>query len=94
MGRTGKMFAMEHWNVNPDLMTVAKSIAAGMPLSAVVGKKEIMESVHPFGLGGTYGGNPISCRAGLAVVEIFEEENLLQTAEVSGEKDKRTLRCL
>jgi len=89
MGRTGKMFAMENWNVEPDLMTVAKSLAAGMPLSAVVGRKEMMEVVHPFGLGGTYGGNPVACRAGLAVMEIFEEENLLQTAEALGKKLKK-----
>ena len=86
MGRTGKMFAMEHWGVEPDLMTVAKSIAAGMPLSAVVGRKDIMEVVHPFGLGGTYGGNPIACRAGLAVMEIVEEENLVRASEVLGKK--------
>jgi 4-aminobutyrate aminotransferase / (S)-3-amino-2-methylpropionate transaminase / 5-aminovalerate transaminase len=85
MGRTGKMFAIEHWNLAPDLVTVAKSLAAGMPLSAVVGKKEIMETVHPFGLGGTYGGNPVACAAGLAVMEIFEQENLLQTAKDLGE---------
>lgn len=89
MGRTGRMFAMEHWNVEPDLMTVAKSLAAGMPLSAVVGRKEMMEVVHPFGLGGTYGGNPVACRAGLAVMEIFEEENLLQAAEALGKKLKK-----
>jgi len=89
MGRTGRMFAMEHWNAEPDLMTVAKSLAAGMPLSAVVGRKEMMEVVHPFGLGGTYGGNPVACRAGLAVMEIFEEENLLQTAETLGKKLKK-----
>lgn len=89
MGRTGRMFAMEHWNVEPDLMTVAKSLAAGMPLSAVVGRKEMMEVVHPFGLGGTYGGNPVACRAGLAVMEIFEEENLLQTSETLGKKLKK-----
>ena len=89
MGRTGKMFAMENWNVEPDLMTVAKSLAAGMPLSAVVGRKEIMEVVHPFGLGGTYGGNPVACRAGLAVMEIFEEENLLQASEALGKKLKK-----
>jgi len=89
MGRTGRMFAMEHWNVAPDLMTVAKSLAAGMPLSAVVGRKEMMEVVHPFGLGGTYGGNPVACRAGLAVMEIFEEENLLQAAETLGKKLKK-----
>ena len=78
MGRTGKMFAIEHWGVEPDLMTVAKSLAAGMPLSAVVGRAEIMDCVHPGGLGGTYGANPVSCAAGLAVMEIFEEENLLE----------------
>jgi len=86
IGRTGRMFAMEHWNVEPDLVAVAKSLAAGMPLSAVVGRKEVMEAVHPFGLGGTYGGNPVACRAGLAVMEIFEEENLLQDAESLGKK--------
>jgi len=86
MGRTGKMFAMEHWKVEPDLMTVAKSLAAGMPLSAVVGRKEIMDAVHPSGVGGTYGGNPVACRAGLAVMEIFEEENVLQKAKVLGKK--------
>ena len=89
MGRTGKMFAMEHWNLAPDLVTVAKSLAAGMPLSAVVGKKEIMETVHPFGLGGTYGGNPVACAAGLAVIEIFQQENLLQTAQNLGHKVKK-----
>jgi 4-aminobutyrate aminotransferase/(S)-3-amino-2-methylpropionate transaminase len=89
MGRTGKMFAMEHWSVEPDLITVAKSLAAGMPLSAVVGKKDIMETVHPFGLGGTYGANPIACRAGLAVLEIFEEEDLLNTAQALGRKIKK-----
>ena len=88
MGRTGKMFAMEHWGVEPDLVTVAKSLAAGMPLSAVVGKKEMLDAPHVGGLGGTYGGNPVACRAGLAVMEIFEEENLLQKAEVLGKKLK------
>ena len=65
MGRTGKMFAIEHWGVEPDLITVAKSLAAGMPLAAVVGKQEIMDAVHSWGLGGTYGGNPVACAAGL-----------------------------
>jgi 4-aminobutyrate aminotransferase/(S)-3-amino-2-methylpropionate transaminase len=80
MGRTGKMFAIEHWDVAPDLITVAKSLAAGMPLSAVVGRQEIMDSVHPGGLGGTYGGNPLACAAALAVLKVFEEENMLQKA--------------
>lgn len=88
MGRTGKMFAIEHWNVAPDLITVAKSMAAGMPLSAVVGRQEIMDSVHPFGLGGTYVANPLACRAALAVLEIFEEENMLAKSVALGAKLK------
>jgi len=86
MGRTGKMFAIEHWGVEPDMMTVAKSLAAGMPLSAVVGKEEMMNAPQVGGLGGTYGGNPVCCRAALAVLDIFEEENLLQRAEDLGKK--------
>jgi 4-aminobutyrate aminotransferase/(S)-3-amino-2-methylpropionate transaminase len=86
MGRTGKMFALEHWKVEADLTIVAKSLAAGMPLSAVVGKREIMDSPHVGGLGGTYGGNPVCCRAALAVLEIFEEEELLEKAQVLGQK--------
>ncbi len=86
IGRTGKMFAMEHWGVEADITTVAKSLAAGMPLSAVVGKKEIMDSVHPGGIGGTYGGNPLACRSALAVLEIFEEENLMEKSIKLGEK--------
>ncbi len=85
MGRTGKMFAIEHWEVDPDLITVAKSLAAGMPLAAVVGKAEIMDSIHPWGLGGTYGGNPVACAAALAVLEVFEEESLLEKSVALGE---------
>jgi len=88
MGRTGKMFAIEHWGVEPDLVVVAKSLAAGMPLAAVVGKQEIMDSVHSWGLGGTYGGNPVSCAAALAVLDIFEEENMLAKSVALGEKLK------
>jgi len=86
MGRTGKMFAIEHWDVEPDLVTVAKSLAAGMPLAAVVGKAEIMDAVHAWGLGGTYGGNPVACAAALAVLEVFEEENMLAKSVALGEK--------
>ena len=89
MGRTGKMFALEHWQVEPDLTIVAKSLAAGLPLSAVVGKAEIMDSPHLGGLGGTYGGNPVCCRAALAVLDIFEEEDLLNKAKILGEKVRR-----
>ena len=91
MGRTGAMFAMEHFNVQADITTVAKSLAAGMPLSAVVGRKEIMDAVHPGGIGGTYGGNPVACRAALAVMEIFETENLLEKGKDLGVKLERRL---
>jgi 4-aminobutyrate aminotransferase/(S)-3-amino-2-methylpropionate transaminase len=86
MGRTGKMFAVNHSNVEPDLMTVAKSLGAGMPLSAVVGRSEMMNSAQVGGLGGTYGGNPICCQAALAVLKVFEEENLIQRSEKLGVK--------
>jgi len=86
MGRTGTMFAIEHWGVEPDLITVAKSMAAGMPIAAVVGRKEIMDSVHPWGLGGTYGGNPLASAAALAVLEVFEEEDMLGKATALGQK--------
>lgn len=86
MGRTGYMFAMDYYGVEADITTVAKSLAAGMPLSAVIGKKEIMDSVHPSGIGGTYSGNPITCEAALAVFDIFETEDLLNRAKLLGEK--------
>lgn len=86
MGRTGKMFAIEHWGVEPDMITVGKSLAAGMPLAAVVGKAEIMDSVHAWGLGGTYGGNPVACAAALAVMEIFESEGMLEKSIALGKK--------
>jgi 4-aminobutyrate aminotransferase/(S)-3-amino-2-methylpropionate transaminase len=88
MGRTGKMFAIEHWGVEPDLITIAKSLAAGMPIAAVVGRKEIMDAVHPYGLGGTYGSNPVASAAALAVLEIFEEEDMLGKALALGQKLK------
>ncbi len=90
IGRTGHMFAMEHFGVEADITTVAKSLAAGMPLSAVVGKKEIMDSVHPGGIGGTYGGNPVACEAALAVFDIIESENLLDKAKKLGETLRKT----
>jgi 4-aminobutyrate aminotransferase/(S)-3-amino-2-methylpropionate transaminase len=86
MGRTGYMFAMDYYGVEADITTVAKSLAAGMPLSAVVGKKEIMDSVHPSGIGGTYNANPVTCEAALAVFDIFETEDLLGRAKRLGEK--------
>ncbi len=94
MGRTGTLFAMEHFNVAPDLTTVAKSLAAGMPLSAVVGKKEIMDTVHAGGLGGTYGGSPVACAAALAVFDIIDAENLLARGNALGEKLRTRLEAL
>lgn len=76
-GRTGKMFGFQHAGIEPDLITVAKSLAGGLPLSGVVGKAAIMEAPTPGGLGGTYGGNGLACAAALAVLEAFEKEDLL-----------------
>lgn len=84
-GRTGKMFNSEYSGVEPDLMTMAKGIAGGYPLSAVVGKSEIMDAPIPGGLGGTYGGSPVGCAAGLAVLEIMEEEDLLNRSVIIGD---------
>jgi 4-aminobutyrate aminotransferase/(S)-3-amino-2-methylpropionate transaminase len=86
MGRTGKMFAIEHWGVEPDLVTVAKSLGAGMPIAADVGRQEIMDAVHPWGLGGTYGANPVAAAAALAVLEVFEAEDMLGKAQALGRK--------
>jgi 4-aminobutyrate aminotransferase/(S)-3-amino-2-methylpropionate transaminase len=83
-GRTGRMFAMEHFGVEPDLMTVAKSIAAGLPLSGVIGRAEIMDGAHAGAIGGTYIGNPVAQAAALAVLDVFEEEELVARAEVVG----------
>ncbi|MBU0465879.1 MAG: 4-aminobutyrate--2-oxoglutarate transaminase [Proteobacteria bacterium] len=94
MGRTGTLFAMEHWGVEADITTTAKSLAAGMPLSAVVGKAEIMDSVHPGGIGGTYGANPLACRAALAVFDVIEQENLLQKGKNLGDKLISALQAL
>jgi 4-aminobutyrate aminotransferase / (S)-3-amino-2-methylpropionate transaminase / 5-aminovalerate transaminase len=83
-GRTGRMFAIEHAGVEPDLITIAKSVAAGVPLAAVIGKADIMDSPGPGGLGGTFAGSPLACAAGLAVLEVMREEKLLQRAQDIG----------
>lgn len=90
-GRTGKMFAVEHSGVAPDLITMAKSLAGGMPLSAVTGRAELMDAVDPGGLGGTYAGNPVACAGALAVLEVFEEENLLERSTKIGERITKRL---
>ena len=84
MGRTGKLFACEHWGIEPDLITTAKSLAGGLPLSAVTGRSEIMNKPHVGGLGSTYGGNPLAVRAAQAVLEILIDDGLLQRAEQLG----------
>ncbi len=93
-GRTGKMFAIEHSGVTADLMTLAKSLAGGLPLSAVVGRAEIMDAVAPGGLGGTYGGNPLACAAALAVLDAFEQENLVARSAALGKRLTQRLRQL
>ena len=83
--RTGTMFASEQLGIEPDLITTAKGIAGGMPLSAVTGRAEIMDATHGGGLGGTYGGNPVACAAALATIETYEEENLAARAQEIGQ---------
>ena len=93
-GRTGKFFAIEHWGVTPDLITLAKSFAGGMPLSAVIGRSDMMNAPHVGGLGGTYSGNPVSCRAALAVLEILFEDRLLEQAVQLGETLRERLTAI
>jgi 4-aminobutyrate aminotransferase/(S)-3-amino-2-methylpropionate transaminase len=83
-GRTGTLFASEQAGIEPDLMTIAKSLAGGFPLSGVIGKADIMDSVPPGGLGGTYAGSAIGCAAGLAVLDIIEQEGLCEKAQAIG----------
>ena len=82
--RTGRMFAVEHAGIEPDLMVVAKSIAGGLPLSAVIGKAPIMDAPGPGGLGGTFAGSPLACAAGLAVLEVIRDERLAERAQHMG----------
>lgn len=83
-GRTGRYFAAEHYGVEADLVTLAKSLAGGLPLSAVVGRADLLDGVPVGGLGGTFGGNPVSCAAALATLEVFEEEQVVAHAEGLG----------
>ena len=83
-GRTGRLFASEHWSVKPDMITTAKSLAGGFPLAGVIGKAEIMDAPAPGGLGGTYGGSPIGCAAALGVLKAIEEEGLLARSMALG----------
>jgi 4-aminobutyrate aminotransferase/(S)-3-amino-2-methylpropionate transaminase len=84
-GRTGKLFAIDHFGVEPDLMTISKSMAAGVPVSGVVGKAEIMDAPAPGEIGGTFGGSPLGCVAALEVLDIIEKQNLLHRAQEIGD---------
>jgi 4-aminobutyrate aminotransferase/(S)-3-amino-2-methylpropionate transaminase len=94
IARTGRMFAFEHAGVEPDLMTVAKSIAGGLPLAAVVGKAEIMDAPPAGGLGGTFAGSPLACAAALAVLDVIAEERLIERAQQLGTKLTARLKML
>ncbi len=91
-GRTGKMFACEHYGLVPDVIITAKSLAGGLPLAAVTGRAEILESPQVGGLGGTYGGNPLACAAGLAVIDAFEQEKIAERGARVGERIRARLR--
>jgi 4-aminobutyrate aminotransferase / (S)-3-amino-2-methylpropionate transaminase / 5-aminovalerate transaminase len=92
-GRTSKMFAADHFNVKPDIMTLAKSMGGGLPISAVTGNGKIMDSVAAGGLGGTYGGNPVACAAALAVLDVFDTEDILDRAVTLGEVIRERFRA-
>ena len=91
-GRTGALFASERYGIEPDLIVTAKSLGGGLPLAAVTGRAEIMDAPGPGGLGGTFAGNPLSCAAALAVLDLFERENLLERANELGERFQRRAR--
>lgn len=93
-GRTGKLFAMEHYSVKPDLVTMAKSLAGGMPLSAVCGKASIMDAPAPGGLGGTYAGNPLAVASAHAVLDVIANENLLARSEALGAQLRQSIIAL
>jgi 4-aminobutyrate aminotransferase / (S)-3-amino-2-methylpropionate transaminase / 5-aminovalerate transaminase len=84
-GRTGKMFAIEHFGVEPDLIVLAKTLGGGLPLGAVIGRSELMDATNPGGLGGTFGGNPVACAAALAVIEVLIDENLPERGKRLGD---------
>ena len=92
-GRTGRMFGYQHAGIEPDLVVMAKSLAAGLPLSAVVGKAAIMDAPLPGGLGGTYGGNPLACASALAVLDVFETEGLVARGGGDRRRDARRRCC-
>lgn len=94
MGRTGRLFAMEHSGIEPDIVLTAKSLASGYPLGGITGRAEIMDSPPPGAIGGTYGGNPVACAAALAVFDIIEEEGLLARARAIGRRTREHFEAL
>ena len=94
IGRTGRFFAFEHFDVQPDLVCTAKSLGSGLPLSGVVGKAEIMDAPIPSALGGTYAGNPLACRAAIEVIKTLAEGNLIERATIIGDRIKTRFRKL
>jgi 4-aminobutyrate aminotransferase/(S)-3-amino-2-methylpropionate transaminase len=94
MGRTGKLWAVEHFDVVPDILLAAKTLGGGLVLSAVVGRKDVMDSVNEGGIGGTFGGNPLSCIAALKTLEIIERDKLLDRATIIGNYAKNRLAAM
>ena len=94
LGRAGRMFAIEHSGVEPDLVAVAKALAGGFPLAGVIGRASIMDAVEPGGLGGTYGGSPLGCAAALAVLDVIREDNLLERATLIGKRVRAAIEPL
>jgi len=96
--RTGKMFAIEHSGIEPDLVTIAKSLAGGLPLAGVIGRSSVMDAAEPGGLGGTFGGSPLGCAAALAVLDIIAENNCspapMRSARVSVPGPRRCRRAM
>lgn len=92
-GRTGKMFAVEHWGVRPDILIMAKGIANGFPLSGIASRKELMDQQKPGSMGGTYAGNAVSCAAGIAVAKAFQEERILENVVARGKELMDVLRA-
>jgi 4-aminobutyrate aminotransferase len=101
--RTGKMFGLEHAGINADVVTLAKGLAGGLPLSAITGRADVMDAANPGGLGGTYAGNPVACAAAHAVLDVIEEESLCDRAKIIGDiiltrcndlKDRSNLNCI
>lgn len=94
VGRTGKMFAVEHAGIEPDIITLAKGMGGGFPISAIVGRSAVMDGAKPGGLGGTYAGNPLGCAAALAVLDVIADEGLLDRATAIGNRMLRHFRVL